>query len=61
MNLTLQQIQSLPDKEKRQLKADVNYILSKEYSLHKRRKQMMRGQNNEHTGTEEPGHNRRMG
>ena len=41
MNLTLQQIQELPLKERRQLGACINYFTSKNYFAHKRRVKVM--------------------
>lgn len=41
MNITQQQIQELPLKERRQFGAEANYFLSKEYFAHKRRKRTM--------------------
>lgn len=42
MTLTLKQITELPLKERRQLGACINYFMSKEYSVHKRRKCIMK-------------------
>lgn len=40
MNATLQQIQELPIRERRQFGADVNYFNSKQYFAHKRMKRV---------------------
>ena len=41
MNLTLKQIEELPLKEKRQLRACINYFNTTEYLASKRRKKVM--------------------
>ena len=41
MNITLQQIQALPLKERRQLGGRINFFLSKEYFVSKMRKKTM--------------------